>query len=122
MKSRRKRYNKDYQLVNIILIVLFLIGFVYVAIVEESMTCYYKSVHGTVCNTCGMTRDFKSMIKFDFSYLINPHSTFFFLLFSLFFFTRIGVLISLLKLESPKKVLLFDIVYGTVMVIAVLLI
>lgn len=46
-----------------------MLGLIYVITSENTLTCYYKENFNILCKTCGITRDFKSIIQFKFNKL-----------------------------------------------------
>ena len=84
-------------------------GLTYVAFANESLTCYYRENFNILCKTCGITRDFKSILKLDFSNLINPISINFFVAIFFIFISRLISLFMLFKNERLRKILTFDI-------------
>ena len=114
LKTINKRNNLDYKIVNIVLVIIFTIGLAYVVFSNESLNCYYKENFDILCKTCGITRDFKSILKLDFSNLINPISINFFIAISLIFSSRIVSLIMLYKNVKIRKIVTFDIIIGII--------
>ena len=114
LKTRNKRNNFDYKIVNITILLIFLIGLAYVVFTNESLNCYYKENFNVLCKTCGITRDFKSILRLDFSNLINPISINFFVAFFLIFTSRFISLFMLFKNVTIRKVLTFDIIIAIV--------
>lgn len=98
----------SYLIVNFILGLTFLLGFFYLIFSESNLVCYYKDNYNILCSTCGLTRDFKSILKFEFESLINSRSLYFFLFFSIFFLTRIISTLYILKNINLKKVFIYD--------------
>ena len=116
MNSKKIKSN-DYLIVTIALISLFILGLAYVVTFENTLTCYYKENVNILCKTCGITRDFKAIIKLDFENLINPFSTLYFAIFSSFFVTRIIMVILILQKINIKKIIIFDIVLGVILLL-----
>lgn len=110
LKTKNKRNNSDYKIVNIILVIIFIIGLTYIVFSNESMSCYYKDNFNISCKTCGITRDFKSILKLDFSYLINSISINLFISIVIFFISRFVTLIMLSKDIKLRYIVTFDII------------
>ena len=101
-------YRQNYNIVNITLFIVFLIGLIYVVFSSETVVCYYVKNFNQECTSCGLTRDFKSIIKLDFNCLINPHSFYYFSALAIIFFSRIGVFFGLKSNASVKKIFYID--------------
>lgn len=114
LKTKNKRNNLDYKIVNIILVIIFIIGLIYVIFSNESLNCYYKENFDILCKTCGITRDFKSILKLDFSNLINPISINYFIAILLIFSSRIVSLILLYKNLELRRIVTFEIIIGII--------
>ncbi|QCE43153.1 DUF2752 domain-containing protein [Psychroserpens sp. NJDZ02] len=104
---------RAYIITNISLILIFLLGLVYLLFSEHNLICYYKQNFNVLCNTCGLTRDFKSILRLDFDNLINKFSLYFFLFLMVFSFSRILTTLLLFKKINVKKVLIIDCVLNT---------
>ncbi len=114
LKTKNKQNNLDYKIVNIILVIIFIIGLTYVIFSNESLNCYYKANFDILCKTCGITRDFKSILKLDFNNLINPISIDYFIAIFLIFSSRIISLILLYKSVKLRKIVTFEIIIGII--------
>lgn len=95
--KRIKKNNYAYIIVNTTLILLFLLGLVYLFFFDINIQCYYKTKFGLSCKTCGLTRDFKSIIFLNFSDIINQNSWLYFLLFTYIFISRFFSLFTLIN-------------------------
>lgn len=116
LKSKIIRSN-DYLIITIALILLFILGLIYVVTSENTLTCYYKENFNISCKTCGITRDFKSIIQLKFNELINPLSTIYFGMLNLFFMTRLIIIILISRKINIKKIIYFDIVLGIILLL-----
>lgn len=101
--------NRSYLIVNISLLAIFLLAFLYFFFNKEPMRCYYEEHYNYLCSTCGITRDFKSILKFRFEELINAKSLYYFGTFLFIFSSRVIVTLLLWKNFSLKKIVRADI-------------
>lgn len=73
------------------------------------INCAVKSRTGKDCATCGLTRDFNSLLNFEWDQLINPISTPIFL----FFFIQFILRSSLAIINTQKiGVIITDIIFS----------
>ena len=116
----KNRNRLDYQIFNVILILLFLIGFIYIISFDNTPKCYFKENFDVFCRTCGLTRDFKSIIvKLNFSNLINPFSIYFFVSLTGFFISRFISLVLLSNNIKLTKIVIFDVIIGMIGVMTI---
>ncbi|MBW3518447.1 DUF2752 domain-containing protein [Flavobacterium sp. NKUCC04_CG] len=108
---------QSYRIINYTLLVLFMAGLLWLLFSPVTPSCYYQKNYGINCPTCGLTRDFKSILKGDFSGLIAANSFYYFSAFSLVFLSRI-VANTLLYYRSNRNVLM---VYETVVAVCILI-
>lgn len=106
----------DYSIINYILILIFIIGALYVLFSKGTVKCFYKENYDILCKTCGLTRDFKSMAKLDFSNLINPISVYYYTALILVFTSRFISLRMLMKNVELKRILTFDITIAALVI------
>ena len=112
----KNQNRKDYKTINGILILIFVIGATYLVCFKEPFNCYYKENFNIACKTCGLTRDLKSIMKLDFSNLINPISVYYFISLTLVFVSRFFSQGMLRKDIEIKNVLIFDIAIGIIVI------
>ncbi len=118
--SLNNRSRQSYRLINYTLLVLFVVGLLWLLYGPVTPSCYYQDTYGMSCPTCGLTRDFKSILSGDFSNLISKSSLYFFVAFSLIFLTRI-LANMLLNFSNIRKVFIVyevaaAIIIGTLLV------
>ena len=105
------KYNKtSYKIVNLVLIVLFSVGFFYVSFTEDTLHCFYQKNYGVACPTCGLTRDFRQLLSLEFTPLINPISVNYFFSILMLYSTRFLSLSLLYKEVRIKWIFVFDVV------------
>lgn len=114
--------NRSYLIVNISLLAIFLLAFMYFFFNKEPMRCYYEEHYNYLCSTCGITRDFKSILKLNISGLVNPKSPFYFGAFSLIFLSRVGIVLLLRKEKSLKTIVRFDILLAASLIVFILIV
>jgi hypothetical protein len=68
----------------------------------NSWTCVHKTITGFECKSCGITRDFLSFLRFDFTKPINQYSLGLFLYCTFQFIYRIIIAIFGLNLFSKQ--------------------
>lgn len=110
MKLGDTNSRRDYITVNLILTFLFIVFFLFVIILDNPISCYYKKNFTYLCKTCGLTRDFKSILSLNFSNLINPISLNFFLALSMLFISRFLSIIITLNKKKVYNVIIIDFV------------
>jgi len=93
--------NNTYRFFNITLVFfLFLFGILLIIPFGKLPPCQVLSTTGEMCSGCGLTRDFKNFLTFDFANPINPNSLNLFLFLGINFVGR--GLFYFLKLEATK--------------------
>lgn len=83
--------NKEYRLLNILFVAFLLILFTTAIFYNSENTlvsCQVLEITGKPCKSCGLTRDFVSFARLDFSLPVNDQSIFVFLWFALQLFVR----------------------------------
>ena len=85
------------------MIIVFIIAFI--LFYNFHFSCYYKEKYNVICSTCGITRDFKSLLAFEDENLINPLSKKYFTFLLSFFLMRF--IASFLTLRNVKYTLTF---------------
>ncbi len=100
----------SYLIVNVIILSLFFIAYFYVFFSKKQIPCYIKNKYNIECKTCGLTRDFKSILSFNSKKMINPLSKVYFKSFSIFFISRVLIVVMLSISKNTKKIIIFDIV------------
>ena len=101
--------NKEYSLLNILFVALLFCLFVialFFDVDSNFISCQVLETTGKECKSCGLTRDFASFSRFDFSSPINDQSIFVFTWFVLQFITRIILITFSSKIGS--KVMKLD--------------
>lgn len=79
---------RNYLLTNGILICFLLAGIVYFKYSSLPVRCYYQSYYGTLCPSCGLSRDFSRFLSSDFHTAINVRSYGYFVFFVWLFVSR----------------------------------
>ncbi len=109
--------SSEYRLLNRVVVfvtaaVLFILVF-YVN--EDTIKCIQLDRTGIPCTSCGMTRDFKSFLQFDFENPINDYSWRVFLFLWIQFFYR--TIMSILDCPKPQlnNIIKFDIIISVVL-------
>ena len=102
-------YWTTYQLFNLSFLVLFSTLFIYVIFFANSgfIVCSIKSQTGFDCPSCGLTRDFYSILHGQYDKLVNGYSMGIFLFFMVQFIMRI--LLVMLRL-TKKGIVVTDII------------
>ncbi len=100
----------SYFKVNLSLLAIFILAFLFFYFQEAPARCFYEKHYNYVCSTCGLTRDFKSILQFKFDGLINPRSPYYFGALLSVGFSRIIVLLLLKLTASLRRIILMDIV------------
>lgn len=113
--------SKEYFILNIIFAALLFCLFISSYFVESDplITCQILELTGKECNSCGLTRDFKSFSHFNFKSPLNSHSIFVYSWFMLQFILRL----ILIQIPSNYRdmVVRFDIIFTTLSGLAVFL-
>ncbi len=115
-KFSRKKWS-SYDAVNSIFFLLLGSVFLYLALLymPGDSTCIIKIKTGLPCSTCGLTRDFQSILHLKFSSLINVHAIPIFCFFFIQFLTR-GILI-FLATGHPRLIIADSIVSGIIFLV-----
>lgn len=76
---------------------------------DYTLRCYYIENYNQNCPSCGLTRDFKSMLNGNFGYA-TTFSKNYFLTFISFFFSRFIVTLLLFKINKIQLLIFLDII------------
>ncbi|MCG8238371.1 DUF2752 domain-containing protein [Tenacibaculum finnmarkense genomovar ulcerans] len=114
-----KSTQNDYLIINTAISLIFIIGFLYLILSENTINCYYKDIYKIDCPSCGLTRDFKTILNFKWDF-INPISPYYFFSLSTFFISRIFLSILTFKFNL-KKIILFDLFFSSLLFICLII-
>lgn len=114
-----KSTQNDYLIINTAISLIFIIGFLYLILSENTISCYYKDIYKIDCPSCGLTRDFKTILNFKWDF-INPISPYYFFSLSTFFISRIFLSILTFKFNL-KKIILFDLFFSSLLFICLII-
>ena len=97
-----KKEWSSYKIINSILFLLLGVMFIYVGVFYSpgQITCIVKYKTGLECTSCGLTRDFHSILHLSFTELVNAHSVQIFSFFLFQFIVR-GALFMWSKERRP---------------------
>lgn len=112
----------EYRLFNVLCFALLFCFFLYLIIggnTTSRISCQILKETGEACSSCGLTRDFKSFSRFDFSQPINQNSLFVFAWFVFQFIGR-GIL-SALPMNTSSQFKKLDLFLTVITVMAVFL-
>ncbi len=112
---------RNHLLFNLLLILFFTTALLYILIWKDTLTCYYISNYGLECPTCGFTRDFKAILNFKTTHLLNPRSLVYFRVLSTFFISRIAITLFLMFKLRYKYILIADLILLSIFVVSIAL-
>ena len=122
MEATDAIHRRNHLFFNLVFILFFTSALLYVLISKDTLTCYYKSNYGLDCPTCGFTRDFKSILNFQTTHLINPQSLQYFYILSSFFIARLLISLILLFKFRYRPVLIVDLIFIFAFIVSIALI
>ncbi|WP_430614416.1 hypothetical protein [Flavobacterium sp. JP2137] len=97
----------QYQTVNYTLLLILLIGAVFALYSPLTPSCYYSDL-GITCPSCGLTRDFKSILQGAKAPFINPASPYYFAAFSCLILSRVTAIIRLKYRRKTNGLIRFE--------------
>lgn len=109
------RFNRYWVFINVLITVVF--WYLYNT---GGITCWIKSTSGLLCSTCGMSRDFMSYLKGDFSTTINPNSKLLFGWLVSNFIWRLGLSFRIFFNKIMTKLIYFDLIIFTSLLIYII--
>ncbi len=115
--KKQQKINKisTYFLINVIVLVFFIFGVFWLQLIKtntiEAPKCNYKKITGKDCPTCGITRDFVRISKFEkLESHINSKSIYYFSFFVYIAISRLFVVVLSLIKKTTKPIIVADIV------------
>jgi len=120
MNNLKKQLNNKfstYFIVNSTVLVFFILGLLWLQLIKtdtvEAPKCEYKKITGKDCPTCGITRDFVSISKFeDVELHINSKSIYYFYFFAYIVISRFFIVIVNLFKKLTKIFIITDIIFS----------
>jgi len=116
-----------YKIINLVLFILLLICILWLVSIKMDITkppqCQYKSVTDKDCPSCGMTRDFVSILEnSNEMILINKISIYYFIFFISAIISRSIALIASMFNKINEKYIIFDILFSFLLFISLIII
>ena len=112
---------RNHLLFNLLFFLFFTTALLYILISKDTLACYYKTNFGSECPTCGFTRDFKAILNFKTTHLLNPQSLVYFRILSTFFISRIAITLFLMFKLRYKFILIADLILLSIFVVSIAL-